>query len=137
MSEDVFDIISKKIADGEPSPFTRGDIYKWMARAAEAARKPHQTPEAAFLEYATQTDAGRTMYEAYKRSPGPDHGGVDREADAHEPESSPALKALDDKASALAKSDSTLTQAQAFEKVYTNPANRELVNRYKRERRAA
>jgi hypothetical protein len=49
------------------------------------------------------------------------------------PEPTPSYRKLMAKADELRKCDSKLTSPQAFAKAYENPANRDLVQQYKRE----
>src|SRR6202521_2542778 len=49
----------------------------------------------------------------------------------------PAREQMDAQAAELRKTETSLTKEQAFEKVYTDPANRDLVKTHKQERDAA
>jgi hypothetical protein len=78
---------------------------------------------------------GQVLYRAFKLAP---QGEVEPvTVSAPMPTPTRAYTQLMAKAEELRKADGKLTEAQAFAKVYENPANRELVQADKRERSAA
>lgn len=101
-----------------------GDLYKLMQKRAAEVQQEGETPEQAFARWMA-TQEGRELYEAY-RSADPDEPEPEDEDVSGIVETSKAYDALMEKATKLAKRDG-ITQAQAFERVYTDPVNEGLV----------
>jgi hypothetical protein len=112
----------------------RAAWYGAIAKAAETQRKPHESSQQSFARYVTEDADGNAMYRCYKSASGSDYV-------PPAPEPAPVIKAdsayarLKKIASDLReeKPDLKLTEAAAFLKVFTDPANRELAELSKRE----
>jgi hypothetical protein len=112
----------------------RAHWYRAIAKVAETQRKPNESTQQSFARFITQDPDGKVMYRCYKTAAGSDYV-------PPAPEPTPVIKAdsayarLKKIASDLRedKPDLKLTEAAAFVKVFTDPANRELAELSKRE----
>jgi hypothetical protein len=137
MTTDIWDIVAKRAAEGERTPFTKREFYEVIATRAQAARRDHETSESAFARYVTEDKAGRVLFKAYRLALGPDFT-VD--VQKSEPAPAPSTRSLDRLnalAAELRKTNPSLTEGQSFTQVYLDPANRELTLAYKTERVSA
>ena len=104
---------------------TKGDFYSAIEKAAQLSRRKGETREQAFARFISQDEQGRAMYLAYKVAPGEEPVPVAKAAERPMPPLTPAYQELMRRAAVLARQEG-LTEAQAFAKLYTDPANRHL-----------
>lgn len=112
----------------------RAHWYGAITKVAETQRKPNESSQQSFARFITEDADGKAMYRCYKTAAGSDYV-------PPAPEPAPVMKAdsayarLKKIASDLRedKPDLKLTEAAAFVKVFTDPANRELAEQSKRE----
>jgi hypothetical protein len=124
--------IAKRVLGGQETRLSKKDFYDAINDRAQAARGKDQTPEQAFAKFIETAD-GALLYRSSKLAAQDDHAPAST-VTPPTPEPTRAYKVLLHRASELRKSDAKLTDAQAFAKVYEDPANRELVAADKRER---
>jgi hypothetical protein len=116
--------IAKRVVAGEPTAFEKRDFYAAIESGAAEIRKADESPEQAFARFCQDDPRGQILLKAHKMAKGADYR-PEPEPVQMLPES-PAYAKLCRKATKLAKREG-LTEAQAFAKVYEDPANRELV----------
>lgn len=129
--------IAKRVEQVGPAAlegFSKADFYQAIAKRAETERNPGETSAQAFARIATTDDDGRALFKAHRLAAGVDFAGAKPQR-RDLPPSSPALQQLDALAAAERRKNAALSREQAFAKCYTDPANRDLVQAYKRERR--
>lgn len=131
--DDNFDKLFRKGAtDMDFSKINKAGVLELMNIAAMQIRKaePKLTKEQAFTRY-VDTPAGADMYSIYKRVPAqnvvPLHQPIRKIATAS------ATAELQAKGEEQRKREPRLTSAQAFARVATDPANREIFKRAKAE----
>jgi len=114
-------------ATGRPAPlYSKGDWYAEIQKRAEARKQEGESPAQAFSRFIQKHPEGRILYEAYRRTPGVVSGtGPRHVAKATEPTPVPSYTKLMVKAAELRKSKPDLSEAQAFAKVFGDPANRD------------
>jgi hypothetical protein len=132
--------VAKRIVEEGPQAYpsmSKTMIYTEMMKRAEDIRRPDETSEGAFARFATTDADGRALFGAYKVASAEDYHAA-LSADDGRPPKRPlpppnaAHDALMLKAQALveqvAKSGAgkSLTIEQAFEKVFSDKANRAL-----------
>jgi hypothetical protein len=131
----TLDVAKMVAATGRPAPlYSKRDWYAEIQKRAEACKQEGESPAQAFSRFIQKNPEGRLLYEAYRRTPGAVNGTGPSEVEkASTPTPLPSYTKLVAKGEELRKADPKLTKEQAFVKAYTDPANRELVARYKRE----
>lgn len=111
---------------------TKATLYKAMQRLADMERRAGETAEAAFARVTTETEDGVILMRAHNVATGPNWVPPAPVEKAAEHRHSAAYDRLLEKAAEIRKVEPALTKEQAFEKVYTDPDNRDLVDLYKR-----
>jgi hypothetical protein len=108
-----------------PAKLTKRDFYDGLETGAQLARRADETREQAFARYSTEDAQGRALYDAYKLAPGDEPASARPAPERPMPPLTSAYRELMRKAVSLAEREG-ITEAQAFAKVYADPANRDL-----------
>jgi hypothetical protein len=121
---------------GAPPIFNKRIYLAEIMKRSDAKRQPGETREQAFAKFITEDDDGKALYRTFKQAEGPDHEVMASNSSFMPMQSAPALARLTKLAEQLRAEDPSLSEAQAFAKVYTSPANAELVAAEREERRS-
>ena len=125
--------IAKRVAHGAPTRITKAQWHAEITKRAAAYRDVNETPEQAYTRFLTETADGNALYQAYKLAP-QDEQAEPVAVTPPTPTPTRSYERLTAKANELRKAEPKLSEAQAFTKVYEDPANRELVQAAKLER---
>ncbi|SEE37389.1 hypothetical protein SAMN05444161_5571 [Rhizobiales bacterium GAS191] len=127
MNVTMIDLAKAAVESGNSAGISKAEWYQTISKLAERTRQAHETKAAAFVRYTESDPDGRLLYSAYKLAPLPDYnpGAPVAKVETTKPVSA-AMQKFNSLADALRKSEPNLSGAQAFVKVYEDPANREL-----------
>jgi hypothetical protein len=103
------------------------DAYQQLMRLVEQQRRTHETSAQAFARI--YSDPGNRHLAEAERAQARAANGTDVRVVQHAESNTSAYSELMAKAAELRKANPNLTEAQAFEKVYTDPANIEISKR--------
>ena len=132
-------LVAKGAIENGNTNFTREDFYKAIDLRAQLDRRAGETREQAFARCATATDEGQLLMKAMRFASDSIYPSTARAvsdtsgSSSHTPND--AYAELLQKADTLRRRDSSLSQAQAFAKVYADSANVEIVKRERAENR--
>jgi hypothetical protein len=128
----------QKLARGAGPGGVTGHELALLAKGDAMNHFPHLPPDTAFArKYGnpSATEASRAFCDACEtlKQAGFTGSHADDDDENDDEENGDALDEINEKAKALRRRDPTLTAEQAFAKAYTDPANRELANRERRQ----
>jgi hypothetical protein len=105
--------------------FTRAKAMAHINKRAAETTARGRTAEQRFADFLA-TGEGSRLFSVAKHLPGPDH--IVAEVEKPAALETDGFRKLQEKATEIRKSNPSLTREQAFAKVYSDPANRELVD---------